>query len=228
MKTKIIATLGPASMDLRILKKFASEGVDVLRLNSKYISFGDFVKVVRKIRRVGKFKVMVDLKDRGLIPDYVDADVDYVAISFAECGSEIKRIKKMFPKRVKVIAKVETKRGLDRVDDLIAVSDGIMIARGDLGRDISIERVPVAQKLITKMCNAKNKMSITATELMPSMVSWVRPSRAEVSDIANAVLEGADALMLSEETAVGKHPVLVVKFLKRVIIETEKNRRLVG
>ncbi len=129
----------------------------------------------------------------------------------------------MFPKRIKIISKIETKKGVNNINKLIKVSDGIMIARGDLGRDISFEKVPMIQKMITKKCNRKNKMSITATEMMPSMVTRVRPSRAEVTDVANAILEGSEALMLSEETAIGNHPILTVKAMRKIIKETEKH-----
>ena len=129
----------------------------------------------------------------------------------------------MFPKRIKIISKIETKKGVNNINKLIKISDGIMIARGDLGRDISFEKVPMIQKMITKKCNRKNKMSITATEMMPSMVTRVRPSRAEVTDVANAILEGSEALMLSEETAIGNHPILTVKAMRKIIKETEKH-----
>jgi len=147
---------------------------------------------------------------------------DYLAISFAENVGEVKEIASMFSKRVKIISKIETKKGVDNINGLIRASDGIMIARGDLGRDISYEKVPMVQKMITKKCNRKGKMSITATEILPSMVSYVRPSRAEVSDVANAILEGSEALMLAEETAIGKHPYLAVRAMVKIIKETEK------
>ncbi len=228
MKTKIIATLGPSSFSKKILKEFAEEKVDILRINTKYVSFEEFEKLGKKIREIGKFKIMIDIKDRKLLDKYEKVKIDYLAISFAEKKSEIEKIKKKFPKKIEIISKIETKKGYKNVDELISVSDGIMIARGDLGRDLSFEKVPIAQKLITRKCNSRNKMSIIATEVMPSMISYVRPSRAEVSDIANAILEGTEALMLSEETAIGKHPVLVVKNLKKIINEIEKNKRLLG
>jgi pyruvate kinase len=107
------------------------------------------------------------------------------------------------------------------VDELIKVSNGIMIARGDLGREIDIEKIPFIQKMITKKCNKRKRFSITATEMMPSMVSYKRPSRAEVSDVANAILEGSEGLLLAEETAIGKYPVLVVKTMKKIINEVK-------
>lgn len=226
MKTKIIATIGPSSESLRILRKFAKERVNILRINTKYVSFKNFQELKEKLKKFKGFKIMVDIKNRKFLEKYKDSKIDYLAISFAEKRSEIEKIRKMFPKKVKIISKIETKKGLTNVDNLISVSEGIMIARGDLGRNISFEKVPITQKLITRKCNMKNKMSITATEVMPSMIRYIRPSRAEVSDIANAVLEGTEALMLSEETAIGKHPVLVIKNLKKIIREIEENKRL--
>lgn len=226
MKTKIIATLGPSSENLRVLKGFAKEKVDIIRINTKYISFKKFQVLEKKIRKAGKFKIMIDIKDRKLVDIFKNSNIDYLAVSFAEEKKEIEKIKKQFSKKVKLISKIETKKGLDNIDNLMKVSEGIMIARGDLGRNLSFEKVPIIQKLITRKCNKKNKMSITATEVMPSMINYVRPSRAEASDITNAILEGTEALMLSEETAIGKHPVLVVKNLKKIIREIEKTKSL--
>ncbi|MBT4257781.1 hypothetical protein HOD88_01190 [archaeon] len=225
MKTKIIATIGPASDNLKTLREFSKEGVNILRLNTKYVSLKEFKKLEEKIRRFKNFKIMVDIKNRKLLEDFKKEKIDYLAISFAEKESEIKKIQSGLPKRIKIISKIETRKGIENIDKLIKVSEGIMIARGDLGKNISFEKVPMVQKLITKKCNLKNKMSITATEIMPSMINYLRPSRAEVSDIANAILEGSEGLMLSEETAIGKHPVLVIKNLKKIIKETEKNQR---
>lgn len=228
MKTKIIATLGPSSFDLRTLKEFHRQKVDILRINTKYISLEQFKKLNDKIKKAGKFKIMIDIKNRNLIHKYKNEKIDFLAISFAEEKREIGKIKKEFPKRTKIISKIETKKGLANLENLISISDGIMIARGDLGKSIAFEKIPIVQKLITKRCNQKNKMSITATEVMPSMITYTRPSRAEVSDIANAILEGTEALMLSEETAIGKHPVLVIKNMKKIIKEIEKNKRSFG
>lgn len=128
----------------------------------------------------------------------------------------------MFKRKIEIISKIETKKGVKNTDELIEVSDGIMVARGDLGNEIKIEKIPMIQKLITKKCNKKKRFSITATEMMPSMVIRKRPSRAEVSDIVNAILEGSEALLLAEETAIGKHPFLVVETMRKIIKETEK------
>ena len=224
MKTKIIATIGPASDNLKILREFSREKVDILRLNTKYVSLKEFKEFKKKIRGFKNFKIMIDIKKRTILKKITDKKFDYLAISFAETPSEIKKIRKMFPKKIKIISKIETKKGVENIDELIKVSDGIMIARGDLGKDISIEKIPMIQKMINKKCNKKKIISITATEMMPSMMRYIRPSRAEVTDVANAILEGSEFLMLAEETAIGKHPLLSVKMMKRIIRETEKHK----
>jgi len=223
-RTKIIATISP-DVRIDVLKDMIKAGADIIRLNSKYVKLKDYDIIKRKLEKIGKGKLMIDIKDRGLLEKIKKKKFSYLAVSFAEHSSEIEKIRKMFPKRVKIISKIETKKGYNNTNKLIKVSDGIMVARGDLGRDISFEKVPMVQKIITKKCNRKNKMSITATEMMPSMVKYVRPSRAEATDVANAILEGSEALMLSEETAIGKHPILVIEAMTKIIKETEKHIR---
>jgi pyruvate kinase len=225
MKSKIIFTYGPACESLRILKQMINEGGEIIRLNTKYIPVKDYLKIKNKINKAGKIKIMIDIKDRKILPELLNKNFDYLAVSFAENPSEIVNIRKMFKKKIKIISKIETKKGVDNLQGLIRVSDGIMIARGDLGRDISFEKIPMIQKTITKQCNKKGIMSITATEMMPSMVNYIRPSRAEVTDVANAILEGSEALLLAEETAIGKNPVLSVKAMKKIIKETEKYKK---
>ena len=226
MKTKIIITFGPASSDSRILKKIIPK-VDVVRINTKYISLKDYKKIREKITSFGNVKIMIDIKKRSILKKIINEKFDYLAVSFAENPSEIRKIRKMFLRKIKIISKIETKKGVDNLDELIKVSDGIMVARGDLGKDISFEKIPMIQKLINKKCNRKKTISITATEMMPSMTTYKRPSRAEVTDVANAVLEGSEYLLLAEETAIGKYPVLSVKNMKKIIKETEKSKRIV-
>ncbi len=224
MKTKIIITFGPACNDLRILKKIIDSKVQVIRINTKYIPIKNYEKIRQKISRAGKIKIMIDIKKRAIIEKIINKKFDYLAISFAENPNEIRKIRKMFAKKIKIISKVETKKGVENIDRLIKVSDGIMIARGDLGKDISFEKIPMIQKMINQKCNKKKIISITATEMMPSMVRYKRPSRAEVTDVANAILEGSEFLLLAEETAIGKYPLLSVKIMKKIIKETEKHK----
>ncbi len=224
MKTKIIITFGPSCDNLRILKQIIDK-IDIVRLNTKYIPIKDYEKIREKVARAGKAKIMLDIKKRTIIKKIINEKFDYLAISFAENPNEIQKIRKMFVKRIKIISKVETKKGVENIDGLIKVSDGIMIARGDLGKDISIEKIPMIQKMINKKCNEKNIISITATEMMPSMKRYKRPSRAEVTDVANAILEGSEFLLLAEETAIGRYPVLSVKIMEKIIKETEKHKK---
>jgi len=226
MKTKIIATIGPSSDNFSTLKKMADEGMDIARINTKYGSINEYKKVKESLEKIGKCKILFDIKSLKVIDWLKDQEFDYLAVSFAETVSQLKKIRKKFGSRkIKIISKIETEKGINNIDSLIKESEGIMVARGDLGKNISFEKVPMAQKKIIKKCNEKKKMVITATEMLLSIVERKVPERSEASDIANAVLDGSDALMLSEETAVGKYPVLAVKIMNKVIKETEKEMK---
>jgi len=151
-------------------------------------------------------------------------EVDIVAISFVNNKNDILKAKEILknanPKHMPwVIAKIETKKGVENFDEILEVSDGIMVARGDLGIEVGIEKVPVIQKKIIRRANKFKKPVITATQMLLSMVNSPFPTRAEVSDVANAVMDGSDAVMLSDETTVGKYPIEAVKTLKKVIKE---------
>ena len=124
--------------------------------------------------------------------------------------------------KIKVIAKIEKPEALTNIRDIIIESDGIMIARGDLGVEIPVEKVPLIQKEIIRKCMHRAKPVIVATQMMESMIDRTKPNRSEITDVANAVLEGADAVMLSGETATGNHPTLVVETMSKIILEVEK------
>ncbi len=224
MKTKIIATIGPASKEYSTLKKMVDSGLDIARINTKYGTPEEYDLLLTQLKKL-KCKVLFDIKGTTFLFWLKKRKFDYLAVSFAESAKQIEALRKKIGFKVKIIAKIETKKGIKNVDELIRVSDGLMIARGDLGRNVLVERVPLFQKEIIKKCNAKKKFVVTATEMLLSMTKSKVPERAEVSDVANAILDGSDALMLSEETAIGKHPVLVVKMMERIIIETEKNKK---
>jgi len=215
MRTKIIATYGLASKNK--IPELLKAGASIIRLNTKYITPKQIEHLIQKHP---KTSFILDIKDRNFLKKIQNLKFQYLAISFAESAKEISQIKLQFPKQ-KIISKIETQKGLTNLNALIKVSDGIMIARGDLGKSIPFEKVPMIQKKITKACNRAKILSITATEMMPSMINHIRPSRAEVSDIANAILEGSEVLMLSEETAIGKYPILTIKIMGKIIKETE-------
>jgi len=147
-------------------------------------------------------------------------EVDYVAASFVSSGLDVKRVKNLVP-GTPVIAKIESVVGFGNLDDILSEAYGAMVARGDLGVELSYEAVPRAQKAILNRSNARAKISITATEMLESMNSSPRPTRAEVSDVAAAVLDGSDAVMLSSETAVGKYPTRAVAAMARICKEAE-------
>jgi pyruvate kinase len=154
-------------------------------------------------------------------------DVDYVGLSFVRTAADVQAAKveiARHDRHIPIIAKIETKAALAHFDDILAIADGIMIARGDLGIETPFAQVPVVQKQLIAKANQQAKPVITATHLLRSMVEYPRPTRAEVTDVANAVIDGSDALMLSEETAVGQHPVRTVATMAAVAIETERAR----
>jgi pyruvate kinase len=148
--------------------------------------------------------------------------VDYVAASFVSSGADIKRVRNLVP-GTPVIAKIESVVGYANLDDILDHAYGTMVARGDLGVELSFEAVPRAQREILQRTNAKAKISITATEMLESMTHSPRPTRAEVSDVATAVLDGSDAVMLSAETAIGKYPVRAVRAMAKICAEAEQS-----
>lgn len=330
-RTKIVATLGPASSDRRVLKKMIEGGLDVVRLNMSHGNYNDHkarIELVREVEketdmpipilmdlcgpkiRIGKvpkepnflhrgdkiilttgkparnkitvnypnlhrevrrgenilladgaFSLKVEaVKDKDIIcrvlvggpltshkgvnlphsnlsvPALTDKDredvrfgvengVDIVALSFvrkAEDVLELKELIRSYGKEIPIVAKIEKPEAVKNIDSILQVADGVMVARGDLGVELPIERVPVIQKQLIRKANEAGKPVITATQMLKSMVDLPTPTRAEVTDIANAVLDGTDALMLSEETAVGKYPIKVIKTMAKVASEAEK------
>jgi len=151
-------------------------------------------------------------------------DVDFIAVSFVNKAEDLLAVRNFIKNHgvdIQLISKIESAQGVDNLKDIISVSDGIMLARGDLGVEVAPEKVPIIQKRIIKNCNQNGKPVITATQMMESMIESPRPTRAEASDVANAVLDGSDAVMLSGETAIGNNPLLVVKIMGRIIEEAE-------
>ncbi len=165
-------------------------------------------------------------KDRQDLEFAINNRANWIALSFVRKAEDILEIKKVFGEawlHLKVISKIEKPEAIDNIDSIIEVSDGIMVARGDLAIEVPLERVPLLQKEIVKKCNKLGKPVIVATQMMESMTERSFPTRAEISDVANAVLDGADALMLSGETSVGLYPVKVIETMSKIIEQVENN-----
>jgi pyruvate kinase len=164
-------------------------------------------------------------KDIADLEFIIDQNLDWVALSFVRKAEDIIALKgriKARNSKIKVISKIEMPEALKNLRDIIVESDGIMVARGDLGVEIPVEQVPIIQKDIIRKCMHRAKPVIVATQMMESMMERTKPNRSEVSDVANAVLEGADAVMLSGETAMGTYPTLVVEMMSKIILEAER------
>jgi pyruvate kinase len=333
-KTKIVATLGPASSDKVVLGKMFEAGVNVCRLNFSHGSYDDHAKVVQTIRELNdetglNVAILADLQgpkirthemenngvelvndseveivtekvlgtakrfsinyadlpmdvkpgERILLDDgklalevlstdgkttikarvahggilsskkgvnfpntritmpsltpkdlldlqfALEQDVDWVGLSFVRSARDIIELKHIIAaekKKAKVIAKIEKPEAIEDIDAIIHESDGLMVARGDLGVEIPYQNVPIIQKMLIRKCVVQAKPIIVATQMMESMITNISPTRAEVNDVANAVLDGADAVMLSGETSVGKHPVEVIRTMSNIVREMEK------
>lgn len=166
-------------------------------------------------------------KDRADARFGIDLNVDFIALSFVRKASDISQLKELVREhhqsQIHVIAKIEKPEAVENVDEILEVADGVMVARGDLGVEMPAAKIPLIQKLIIERANKNEKLVITATEMLESMVTSIRPTRAEASDVANAILDGTDVLMLSQETAVGVHPVRVVKAMSSIALYTESD-----
>lgn len=153
----------------------------------------------------------------------IKAGVDYIALSFVQTKADVEKLRKLINnKNIKIISKIERAIALKNIDEIIQASDMIMIARGDLGIEIPIEELPIVQKYLIKFAHWHDKPAIIATQIMTSMIKNSHPTRAEISDTANAVLDGGDMVMLSDETTIGDHPFAAVRILEKVIQRTER------
>ena len=165
----------------------------------------------------------ITAKDEADIHFAVEKGLDYLALSFVRRAQDIEQLRSMVPKGLLIIAKIEKDVALANIESIILASDGVMVARGDLGVELPFEEVPGAQKRIIGLANRLGRPVITATQMLESMITHPRPTRAEASDVANAILDGTDAVMLSAETAAGAYPRLAVEAMRRIITEVEKH-----
>jgi pyruvate kinase len=317
-KTKIVCTIGPATMNLKILKKLHEAGMDAVRINTAHGDFEQYKEIIRLTREVGEIPIIMDVKgpnirttnkepitakigdviaagfdnedltfscnfydemkpgdkvlidngevitkvkkkesgklyllveDEGVIqlnkgvnlpnkrlaniPQLSEKDleaiefskennVEFIALSFTRDVNDIRNLRsKIGSGNQAIIAKIENHAGVKDIDAILEEADSIMVARGDMGVEIDYEKVPLIQKEIIRKCNQHGKVVITATQMLESMTNSPIPTRAEASDVANAILDGSDAVMLSEETSIGKYPVECVEMMSKIAKEAE-------
>lgn len=207
-------------IELRVLKRLNDSEIECEIIfggklkNSKGVNFPD--SDLKKVNPLTE-KDLVDLKHG------IENNVALIALSFVRSAKDIELIKSYIPEDslVKIIAKIEKPQALNNLDSILNVADGIMVARGDLGVEIPYEQLPAIQKQMIQKANDNNVLVITATQMLESMVSSPRPTRAEVTDVANSIFDGTDAIMLSAETASGKYPVLTVETMHKIALEAE-------
>lgn len=320
-KTKIICTIGPASLSTEILEKMYQAGMNGARINTAYGNLDQYKIIVNNIQETADLPIIIDIKgpeirlqakrrktvkkgdilevgfdheeisfnhnfyDKMNVGDYVyidngkiktrvieknngilrllvmnggeiadgkgvnipnkqlsvpslskkdleiikfakESDVEYIALSFTREAQDVDNLKiEAEGFKGRIIAKIENFEGVKNFEEILGAVECVMIARGDLGVEIELERVPLVQKSIIRLCNQRGKTVVTATDMLESMIYQPTPTRAEVSDVANAILDGTDAVMLSGETSIGKYPVESVSMMSRIAIETETAAR---
>ncbi|OHA92003.1 MAG: hypothetical protein A3J09_00705 [Candidatus Zambryskibacteria bacterium RIFCSPLOWO2_02_FULL_51_21] len=169
---------------------------------------------------------VLSLQDKSSIAFGAEHGLDWIALSFVGSAAEVEacreEVKRVSGKQ-KIMAKIERQAALDNLDAIIASSDAVMVARGDLGNEVPIESIPFLQAEIIRKCKTAGKPVVVATEMLLSMVKNDRPTRAEVTDVANAIIQGSDAVMLSEETSIGAHPVEAVAVMEKILAESERH-----
>jgi pyruvate kinase len=230
-----------AYISYHALPKEVSEGMDILlddgkrklrvmkvtekEIHCKVIDGGD-IRGRRGVNVPGAHLNIGSLteKDKKDLALGIKKGVDFVALSFVQTADDVKKLRELLDdkkSKIGIIAKIETEEAVENIDSIIEISDGIMVARGDLAVEIPKEDVPLAQKIIIKKAIEAGKPVITATQMLDSMITSTVPTRAEVNDVANAILDGTDAVMLSGETAMGDHPILVIETMSRIALRTE-------
>ncbi|MFA6408453.1 MAG: pyruvate kinase [Candidatus Paceibacterota bacterium] len=211
----------------RELEVVSVQGSDVVTK----IIIGGTIKGRRGVNIPGAFRKIspITKKDRVDLVFGLEQGVDFVALSFVRSAEDVRQLRKLIakhaPKHIPhIIVKIETVEAVEKLDAIIAEADGVMVARGDLAVEISPENVPLVQKMIIRKCVAAGKPVITATQMLESMISSPIPTRAEVGDVANAILDGTDAVMLSQETAMGEYPVEAVSMMSQIAHKVENDK----
>ncbi|MDE2030972.1 MAG: hypothetical protein KGI58_01785 [Patescibacteria group bacterium] len=256
-KTIIIATIGPASKNKDILSNLITHNMSMARLNFSWGTHDEHLQFINSIREEsykhnvsipiiqdlsgprtqdisghhfnGDLKIFTE-KDKDDLIFGIKNNIEYVALSFVGSKNDIIELRNFIKDNngnQKIIAKIERKEAVENLSEIIEVSDAIMIARGDLGNEFPIEEIPFVQHHIIIEAKKQNKMVIVATQMLLSMVENPTPTRAEVSDVAYAILDGADGVMLSEESAIGKYPLEAVKIMEKIALIAEKNRNII-
>jgi pyruvate kinase len=250
---QIIATIGPATQEISTIQALIESGMSLARLNFSWGTHPEHRRFIENVRAAGRatgvtIPIIQDLSgprvqegvshtfnnDATVVTDKDIADVramadlqpEYVALSFVKDAQDIAVLRAELihaKSKSKIIAKIERPEALTHLDEIIAAVDGVMIARGDLGDAIPFETLPFVKKDILKRCNHAGVPAIVATDMLTSMIDSEHPSRADVSDIAHAVLDGASGTMLSNETAVGKNPVAAVTVMRKVVDEAKRH-----
>lgn len=256
-KTLIIATIGPASGTREIVGKLIDHHLNIARLNFSWGSHEQHLGFINLIRgeaeargttipiiqdlsgpRVqdtvghhfgGSIQVITE-KDKADLAFGVENNVEYIALSFVGSKKDVIELKELIKGHggtQKVIAKIERKEAVENLQEIIEAADAIMVARGDLGNEFPLEEIPFVQHHIIEETRKHGKMVIVATQMLLSMVESPTPTRAEVSDVAYAILDGATGVMLSEESATGKYPVEAVTMMEKIALVAEKNRSII-
>ena len=239
--TKIVCTLGPVSSPSEIIEGILKGGMNVARFNIAHGTFEEHSRRISQVRLLSEklnlpTGILLDLpglkRRSGDVKAVFSRDLefahsqnaDFIALSFVSSVRQVQEVKQLLRKMnadIPIIVKIEEAQALEESSAIIDVAEGIMVARGDLALQISIEKVPLAQKRLIKEANRRGKPVITATQMLESMIHSATPTRAEAADVANAILDGSDALMLSEETATGDYPVEATKMMARIAFEAE-------
>ncbi len=239
--TKIVCTLGPASSSPEVIERMLGSGMDVVRLNLAYSTLEEHSRLIAEVRSISQklelpTGILLDLPGlkrqsgdmKAVFSKHLEfalsQNADFAALSFISSARQVVEVKALLEEmraNIPIIAKIEQAAALDGSSAIFEVTEGVMVARGDLALQISIEKVPLAQKRLIKEANRRGKPVITATQMLESMVKSATPTRAEAADVANAVLDGTDALMLSEETAIGNYPVEAIETMARIAVEAE-------